>query len=110
MAVYYATKAYVLLFSEAIANEVAGTGVTVTCLCPGPTRTEFHLRARMEDSKLVRWGLMEAAEVAQAGYRAMMAGKTLAIPGFKNQAVAWLTRLGPRRLVTQIARRAQERM
>jgi len=110
MAVYYATKAYVLLFSEAIANELEGSGVTVTCLCPGPTRTEFHLRAQMADSKLFRWGMMEAAQVARAGYRAMMAGKTLVIPGFKNQAGAWLTRLGPRSLVTNIARRAQERV
>ncbi|MCA9922498.1 MAG: SDR family oxidoreductase, partial [Anaerolineales bacterium] len=67
MAVYYATKAYVLSFSEAIANELDGTGVTVTALCPGPTESGFQARAAMEDSKLVQSGLMDAATVAKMG-------------------------------------------
>ena len=80
MAVYYATKAYVLSFSEALATSCSGTGVTVTALCPGPTATGFSRRASMEDTRLVRSPLtMDAASVARVGYRALMAGQTVAI-------------------------------
>jgi len=108
MAVYYASKAYVLSFSEAIANELRGTGVTVTCLCPGPTRTGFQARAKMERSGTARGKLMDAAEVARIGYRGMMAGKALVIPGLGNQLLAWAVRFGPRGLVTNAVRRIQE--
>ena len=67
MAVYYATKAYVLSFSEAITEELRGTGVTVTALCPGPTRTEFQARANMGSSRLARYGLQDARPVAELG-------------------------------------------
>jgi short-subunit dehydrogenase len=107
MAVYYATKAYVLSFSEALGNELEGTGVTVTALCPGPTASGFQARAEMEDSKLVLGGLMPAAEVAETGYRAMMRGKAVEVPGFKNAAGAQLYRILPRRTAAAIARRAQ---
>ena len=108
MAVYYATKAYVLHFSEAIANELRGTGVTVTCLCPGPTTTEFHKRAKMLDSPLLRFGVMDAHTVAETGYRALMAGKPLAIAGLRNWLLAQSVRFAPRRVATAVARKVQE--
>jgi short-subunit dehydrogenase len=108
MAVYYATKAYVLSFSEALANEVAGTGVTVTALCPGPTETGFASRAGSEQSRLFKGRTMDARTVAEAGYAALMAGKPVVIPGFRNRILAFGVRLTPRRVVTQIARRMQE--
>lgn len=109
MAIYHATKAYVLLFSEAVANEVKGTGVTVTCLCPGPTATDFQARARMQRSRYAaRESMMDAAEVARIGYRGLMAGKSVVIPGLRNQVLIWSLRLAPRGLVTNIVRKAQE--
>jgi len=108
MAVYYATKAYVLSFSEAIANELEGTGVTVTALCPGPTASGFQERAAMTESGLVQGGLMPAAEVAEAGYRALTRGKRVEVPGIRNAVGAQLPRIVPRRAATAIIRRAQE--
>lgn len=108
MAVYYATKAYVISFSEAIANELKGSGVTVTCLAPGATATEFATRANMEKARLFRMGRMRSIDVARTGYRAMMSGKTLAIPGVRNWMMAEAVRFGPRKLVTAVARRVQE--
>jgi uncharacterized protein len=109
MAVYYATKAYVISFSEAIANELKGSGVTVTCLCPGATATEFAKRADMEKSRLFKMGKMQSADVARVGYAAMMRGKTLVIPGARNWMLAESVRFSPRKLVTVIARSLQER-
>lgn len=109
MAVYYATKAYVLSFSEALANELAGTGVTVTALCPGPTVTEFQKQAGMGETLLFHSPLvMKVQDVARAGYDGMMRGKTLVIPGLANLALVEALRVTPRRLVTAIARRIQE--
>ena len=108
MSVYYATKAYVLHFSEGIANELQGTGVTVTCLCPGPTITEFHKRANMLSTRMLQFGAMDAHTVAEDGYRALMAGKPVVISGFRNWLVAQSVRLSPRRLVTAVARKLQE--
>ncbi len=103
MAVYYATKAYVLHFSEAIAEELRESGVTVTCLCPGPTKTEFHERAEMEQSGLLRVGrLMDAASVARAGVDGMLRGKRLVLPGVANKVAAFATRLAPRRGLTRL--------
>src|SRR2546423_12226208 len=110
MAVYYASKAYVLSFSQALANELQGTGVTVTALAPGPTRTGFQKRGVMEDSRLVRGQIADAASVALAGYRGLMAGKTLVIPGFANKLIPWVGRLSPRGMVTRVVRRMQERV
>jgi len=110
MAVYYATKAYVLSFSEALANELAGTGVTVTALCPGPTKTGFQARAQMEDSKLVRGReIMTSETVARAGYTGLMKGKTVVIPGVGNRMMANAIRFLPRNTVTKLVRNAQER-
>src|SRR5829696_4505545 len=86
MAVYYASKAYVLSFSEALSNETSGTGVTVTCLCPGPTRTGFQDRARLGESRLFSvLSVASAADVARAGYDGMMAGRALVVPGLMNK-------------------------
>jgi short-subunit dehydrogenase len=108
MAVYYATKAYVLHFSEAIANELNGTGVTVTCLCPGPTATEFQQRANISGIRLTKFGTMDARTVAEDGYRGLMAGKAVVISGFKNWLVAQSVRFAPRRMAAAVARKLQE--
>jgi len=104
MAVYYASKSYVLSLSLALSEETAGTGVTVTCLCPGPTRTGFQDRAQMNQSRLFRFaGVMRSADVARVGYDAMIAGKALAIPGVANKIVAQSVRFVPRRVAARIA-------
>jgi short-subunit dehydrogenase len=110
MAVYYATKAYVLSFSEALANEVAGTGVLVNCFCPGPTDTGFQMRAGMESSRLVKkMGAMKVEAVARDGYRGLMAGKTVVISGVRNWLVAESVRFAPRRWVTAVSRWVTEK-
>jgi len=109
MAVYYATKAYVLSFSEAIADELRHSGVTVTALCPGPTETGFAAAAEMTKSRLFNVAKpMSSAEVARAGYEGMKRGKRIVIPGVKNWVVAESVRFSPRRVVTMIARKLQE--
>ena len=111
MAVYYATKAFVLSFSEAIANELRGTGVRVTALCPGPTRTVFQARAHMQQSRLLAGRrIMDARTVARAGYAGMMQGKTVVIPGPGNWLLVQAVRATPRGLTTRIVRFAQERV
>jgi uncharacterized protein len=113
MAVYYATKAYVLSFSEAIARELQGTGVTVTALCPGPTESGFQKRAALEDSKLIAnstMPMMTSAAVAEQGYQALMAGKTVVIPGLMNRLGALLPRFVPRGVATNIIMNMQERV
>jgi short-subunit dehydrogenase len=110
MAVYYATKSYVLLFSEAIKNELKGTGVTVTALCPGPTQSGFQDAANMQESKLVKGkNLPKAAEVAAYGYRSMMKGKSVAIPGFLNWILVSSGRFAPRDIVTMISRKLADK-
>lgn len=105
MAVYYATKAYVLSFTEAIANELRYTGVIVTCFCPGATHTDFAKRAGVENSRLFKTvGAMSAEKVALDGYRAVMEGRGLAISGAHNWIVAQSTRFAPRKMVTAISR------
>ena len=108
MAVYYATKAFVLSFSEAVAAELSGTGVKVSTLCPGPTRTGFGRRAGMEGARLFRARVMDAASVADAGYRGLQSGRTLIIPGLRNKLFALAARFGPRTLVIAVARRMNE--
>ena len=104
MAVYYATKAYVLSFSEALANELSGTGVTVSTLCPGPTLTGFGERAKMEGTRLFRMGLMDAAAVAEAGYDGLMKGRGVIVPGLLNRLLLLSVRFSPRKVVTAIVR------
>jgi len=111
MAVYYATKAYVLSFSEALANEVAGSGVVVSCFCPGATDTNFQKRANMENSRLFKKiGAMNAEKVARDGYRGLMAGRTLVISGTQNWLVAESVRFAPRKLVTSLSRWVAEKV
>ena len=109
MAIYFATKAFVLSFSEAIANELEGTGVIVSALCPGPTASDFQERAKMQNSGLVKGKkMMDARTGAEAGYRGLMAGKTVVIPGLGNKLLTQSLRLSPRSIVTKMVRRMQE--
>jgi short-subunit dehydrogenase len=109
MAVYYATKAYVLSFSEAIADELRDSGVTVTALCPGPTETGFADIANMTASRLFNLAKpMSSADVARAGYEAMKRGRRVVIPGIKNKLLTQSVRVSPRRMVTMIVRKLQE--
>ena len=106
MAVYYATKAYVISFSEALANELKGSGVTVTCLCPGPTDTGLTARAGTGNTVLFKkMRPMDAKTVARDGYRGLMAGKTIVISGFRNWLLAETVRFSPRKLVTAVSRK-----
>lgn len=109
MAAYYASKAYVLSFSEALANELRGTGVTISVLCPGPTATGFQKRADMLASKLFERGVMDASTVAAAGYRGLMRNKTLVIPGWRNKLLAVSVRLPPRSWIPAMVPRLQEK-
>ena len=109
MAVYYATKAYVLSFSEALADELAGRGVTVSCLCPGPTLTEFAETAKMADALLFKLQPMTARQVASAGYRGFRRGKLLVVPGWLNCLGSMGVRFVPRSVARAIARRLQWR-
>jgi uncharacterized protein len=110
MAVYYATKAYVISFSEAIANELRHSGVTVTCFCPGATNTGFAKRAGNDQSRVFKqFGAMSAEKVALDGYRAVMEGRTLAISGMQNWLVAQSTRFAPRKVVTALSRWVSEK-
>ena len=110
MAVYYATKAYVLSFSEAVDNEVRDKGVTVTTLCPGATESGFQAAAAMEESNLVKGKkLPTSKEVAAYGYAAMMKGKTVAIHGLMNRIMANSVKFVPRALVVKITRKMQDK-
>jgi short-subunit dehydrogenase len=96
MVAFHATKAHVLTLSKGLAQELRGTGVTVTALCPGPTATGFMQQSGILESKLVQAkNLASAKEVAEYGYRAMKAGKVVAIPGFKNRVLVFLRHLLP---------------
>lgn len=106
MAVYYATKAYVLSFSEAIADELRNSGVTVTALCPGPTDTGFASVAGTESTMLFKMKRpADSKSVAHAGYDGMKSGKRIVIPGVTNKLLAQSIRVSPRRLVTAIVRK-----
>ena len=110
MSVYYASKAYVLSFSEAIAEELKDTGVTVTVLCPGPTETGFQTRADMKDSKLVKGrNLMGVTEVVKQGIDALERGQRVVIPGLINQIQALMPKFFPRSIVPAIVKNAQAR-
>ena len=110
MAIYYASKSYLLSFSEAIANELKETGVTVTVLCPGPTKTAFQevVSETASDNK-IGFNMACPSEVALYGYEAMQKGKTVAIPGYINKFLASLHRFVSRGMATKIVRNLQEK-
>ena len=109
MAVYYATKAYVLSFSEALAEELRDSGVTVTALCPGPTRTDFAASAQVPESRLsTLFGIADATSVAEYGVTAMFHGRRVAVPGIKNKIVAQANRFAPRAVTAMVSRLAKE--
>ena len=101
MAVYYASKAFVLSFSEALAEELQGSGVTVSALCPGPVPTGFQRRAGVASSRMLQGNLMSAEVVARIGYAGLLRRQRVIIPGLANALVAQLVRLLPRTLVTR---------
>jgi uncharacterized protein len=117
MAVYYASKAYVLSFSEALHHELARRGVRVTVLCPGPVPTEFQARAGIPRIPFPRTGIPRvvgsnaltctAEEVAEAGYQGLMRGRRVVVPGLANKAVTVITRLLPRRFVLEAVAHSQ---
>ena len=109
MTVYYATKAYVVSFSEALREELRGTGVAVTCLCPGPVRTGFQARAGMVLPSTFRLAETDGPSVARAGVEGLLRDRTLVIPGVMNRLVTFLPRVLPRRIVPRIVMRAQGR-
>ncbi|HWL10380.1 MAG TPA: SDR family oxidoreductase [Planctomicrobium sp.] len=102
VAVYYATKAFVLSFSEAIWKELKGTGVTVTCLCPGPTKTEFGDHSAMHDTPVFKHNAMNVEDVANTGYRALRRRRRLIIPGLINNLLAGSVRITPRAAILDI--------
>jgi len=111
-AVYYATKAYVRSFSEALAEELKPMGVKVSCLCPGPVETGFQSRAGMAFTgamAAVKPALVPAAEVARQGYEGLMAGKRIVIPGVVNKALVWSARLTPRVMLLPMLATAQKK-
>ena len=105
--VYYASKAFVYSFSRALARELENTGVTVTVLCPGTTRTEFFSRAGMHPAGV--WPMMDARTVAEIGYRGCLRGKRVVIPGLLNRIGSFLAKLAPTRLTTAIVLRIHAR-
>jgi short-subunit dehydrogenase len=106
MSVYYATKAFLLSFSEAIDYELKPNGITVTTLCPGPTESEFKVRAGSQRSRLFEAFVMEAPPVARLGYDGMMKGKAVVIPGLRNKLITIAARLTPRPVMTEMSHRA----
>jgi uncharacterized protein len=110
MAIYYASKAYVLSFSEALSEELNGTGITVTAFCPGPTATNFGQRAGFSNEKILGGILsMNSRAVALDGYKGLMKGKPLVISGWKNWAGTQLVRFMPRPLPARLVKKVQQR-
>lgn len=107
MAVYYATKAYVLSLSESLANEFHGSGVSITCLCPGPTQTGFAARAQLGSSLLFRKPMM-SEKVAEIGLQGLFKGERVVVSGTQNKLMVTLVRLIPRSMAAKMARRVQE--
>jgi uncharacterized protein len=109
MSVYYATKAFVISFSQAIDEELRNSGVSVTCLCPGPTATEFAERAGTANTRaFTKAGVASAEEIAKYGYLAMLRGERIAIPGIRNKLLMQAGKVVPRAVVTRIVRKIQE--
>ena len=109
MATYYASKAYVLSFSQALYAELTGTGVTVTALCPGPTWSGFQARAGIEGIRMLDAFVMSSEAVARAGYAGMLKGRRLVVPGWHNELIRLVSRVSPTGLVLKMVWTAQER-
>ncbi|WP_018406977.1 SDR family NAD(P)-dependent oxidoreductase [Methylocystis rosea] len=111
-AVYYATKAYVRSFSEALSQELKPLGVKVACLCPGPVQTGFQERAGMDLSGFmtaIKPAMLPSAEVARQGYEGLMAGKRVIVPGLVNRMFVWAAAATPRALLLPLLASAQQR-
>ena len=108
MATYYASKAYVLSFSQALSTELQGTGVTVTALCPGPTWSGFQARAGIEGIRMLSGFVMTSDRVAEAGYTGTLKGQRLVVPGWQNMLVRLGARLAPTGMLLRAIRIAQE--
>ena len=106
MSVYYASKAFLLSFSQAIDYELTPHDISVTTLCPGPTESEFKVRAGSQRSRLFEAFVMDAPRVARVGYDAMIAGKAVAIPGLRNKLIPVAARVAPRSLIAKLSHRA----
>ena len=109
MAVYYATKAFVLSFSEALARSCAGSGARVTVLCPGPVPTAFQARSGMSLERMPKFMMRSAEEVARAGYDGFKAGRRVVVPGLANKLATRFVGLAPRRLLLTAVLRLQRR-
>ncbi len=107
MAVYYASKAYVLSFTEALAEELRGTGINISALCPGPTATEFGAVSGMSATKLFKQKgmMMSSNTVARAGWEGLLAGDRIVIPGMANKLLNQSLRIGPRALIARVSAR-----
>ncbi|MEE8299562.1 MAG: SDR family oxidoreductase [Thermodesulfobacteriota bacterium] len=105
LAVYFATKAYVLSFTEALAEEISNPNIKVSCFAPGPVKTEFGEKSDLEDSLLFKMSLMDLEPAVKAGYEGFRKGKTIVIPGLKQQIVPFLNRFTPRLIVRKIAKK-----
>ncbi len=104
MSIYYASKAFVLSFTDALHEELKGTGIKVSCLCPGPTKTEFADVAQVTQTNLFSSGVMNVEEVVRTGYKAFRKNKPVVITGFRNKVLAQSIRLTPRAVVRKIVR------
>lgn len=107
LAVYYATKAYVLSFTEALSEEIKNPNIKITCLAPGPVRTEFGSKSELDDSLLFKLSLMDAEPVVKAGYVGFRKGKVIVLPGFKQKIIPFMLRFIPRFLVRKIVKSLQ---
>ncbi len=108
-ALYCATKSFVLSFSEALGEELRGSGVSVTALCPGGTKTEFAERADIGRTFIHTFGVLSARKVAAIGYQALMSGKRVCVPGLLNRMIVFLIRFSPRGLVAKMSKWMMER-
>lgn len=107
LAVYYATKAYVLSFTEALSEEVKNPNIKISCLTPGPVRTEFGEKSELDDSLLFKMSLMDVGPVVREGYEGFRHGKVIVLPGIKQKLIPLLLRLLPRFLVRKIVKSLQ---
>lgn len=102
MNVYYASKAYVLSFTEALHEEYKDKGIRVSCICPGPVATDFQTRAGIKKSNAAKRYMMTSKEVAEVGYKGYKKGKLIIIPGFKNKLLIFINKLMPRSISRKI--------